>query len=60
MQNFEKMEWRISSDAMVVPVISDKWWMHSRKSWAIRSDGILRVRPSMTRVMAACACFRAW
>ena len=31
-QNFEKMEWRISSDAMVVPVISDKWWMHSRKS----------------------------
>ena len=32
MQNFEKMEWRISSDAMVVPVISDKWWMHSRKS----------------------------
>ena len=32
MQKFEKMEWRISSDAMVVPVISDKWWMHSRKS----------------------------
>ena len=54
MQKFLKMFWRTES-VETSPMISERWWIVSRRSWEMKSPERFNWRPSMTRVMASCA-----
>ena len=47
-QNFENMFARMSV-VVIVPVMVERWWRVSRRSWAMKSPEMARSMPSMAR-----------
>ena len=58
MQKFWKMEVR-RSVVVMVPVMAERWWMVSRRSWAMKSPERFARRPSRTRANDSAASVRA-